>query len=538
MPAFRLSVPRLAFPRLTLPRLAFRPLVSLSLAFRPLAAFVVLALLVPLALVEPPPLLDWPNHLARGWLLAGGMDDPFLARVYAPRWAVIPNLATDMLLPPLLGVLPLPLAGGAVLALAVLLPVLGAVAYGRAVTGERSAWPLGAALVAYNGALLLGFINFAIALGLALLLAAGWVRWRSNPLAIPLVIPLVIPLACAGAAVLFLCHLAGLAVFLLLLAAHEGRAAWTGRRRPAALLVRLLAVLPVVAVPAALYAVSPLGPMAPAPAWGTAADKAAAVFLPFLGYWLPLDIASAAVAGLVLLSGLRRAPPEGKLALAVLALLFMLAPAEAKGGEHLDARFAVAFVFVAFAVARPAVAPRTLAALLAIVFMLRLGLLAGAWLDYRHDLAAFRAVIAAVPPGSRVFVAGVSPAEAPAYWRAAPRARRLADGTPMDAQLAALLPIERRAFWPFQFDNESQQPIATLPPFRDLALRVGAMPDSAALADPGRLCGFDYALLMDARGAPPPGLPPVADSAIATLYRLPPCLPLQPAPWDPSGPAP
>ena len=347
----------------------------------------------------------------------------------------------------------------------------------------------------------------------------------------------MIPLACAGAAVLFLCHLAGLAVFLLLLAAHEGRAAWTGRRRPAALLVRLLAVLPVVAVPAALYAVSPLGPMAPAPAWGTAADKAAAVFLPFLGYWLPLDIASAAVAGLVLLSGLRRAPPEGKLALAVLALLFMLAPAEAKGGEHLDARFAVAFVFVAFAVARPAVAPRTLAALLAIVFMLRLGLLAGAWLDYRHDLAAFRAVIAAVPPGSRVFVAGVSPAEAPAYWRAAPRARRLADGTPMDAQLAALLPIERRAFWPFQFDNESQQPIATLPPFRDLALRVGAMPDSAALADPGRLCGFDYALLMDARGAPPPGLPPVADSAIATLYRLPPCLPLQPAPWDPSGPA-
>jgi len=527
-----LTFPRLAFPRLAFPRLALLPL---AWVFLPLAAFVVLALLAPLALVEPPPLLDWPNHLARGWLLAGGVNDPFLAQVYGPRWAVIPNLATDMLFLLLLRVLPLPLAGGAVLALAVLLPVLGAVAYGRAVTGERSAWPLGAALVAYNGALLLGFINFLIALGLALLLAAGWVRWRP----IPLAIPLMIPLTCAGAAVVFLCHLAGLAVFLALLAVHEGRAAWPERRRPAAVLMRLASALPVVAVPAALYAVSPLGPMAPAPAFGTAADKAAAAFLPFLGYWLPLDIAAAAVAGLVLLSGLRRAPPEGKLALAVLALLFAIAPAAAKGGEHVDARFAVAFVFVAFAVARPAVAPRTLAALLAVVFTARLGLLAGAWLDDRQDLAAFRAVIAAVPPGSRVFVAGVSPAEAPSYWRAVPRARRLADGTPMDAQLAALLPIERRAFWPFLFDNESQQPIETLPPYRDLALRVGAMPDSGALSDPARLCGFDYALLMDAHGtAPPPGLPPVADSAVATLYRLPPCLSPCLSPCDPSGPAP
>jgi hypothetical protein len=479
-----------------------------------LAVLLAVALLAPLALVEPPPLLDWPNHLARGWLLGGGLDNPMLARMYAPRWAVIPNLATDLLLPPLLRILPLSVAGGMVLALAVLLPVLGAVAYGRAVARDRSAWPLGAALVAYNGALLLGFINFLIALGLALLLAASWVRWRS------------VPLACAGAAAVFLCHLAGVAVFLALLATHEGLAAWTERRRPVALLWRLLAVLPVLAVPAALYAVSPLGPMAPAADWGSAADKAGAAFLPFLGYSLPLDLAAAAVAVLVLLSGVRRAPPEGKLALAVLALLFAITPAAAKGGQHVDARFAVAFVFVAFAVVRPAVAPRTLAVLLAVVFTLRLGLLGDAWLDYRQDLAGFRAVIAVVPPGSRVFVAGVSPDEAPAYWRAIPRARRLADGQATGVHLAALLPIERRAFWPFLFDNDSQQPIATLHPYRDLALRVGSMPDSRALADPAMTCGFDYALLLDAHGAPtPPPLPLVADSAIAALYRLPRCDP-------------
>jgi len=57
-------------------------------------------------------------------------------------------------------------------------------------------------------------------------------------------------------------------------------------------------------------------------------------------------------------------------------------------------------------------------------------------------------------------------------------------------------------------------------------LRVGSMPDSRALADPAMTCGFDYALLLDAHGAPtPPPLPLVADSAIATLYRLPRCDP-------------
>lgn len=40
-----------------------------------LAVLLAVALLAPLALVEPPPLLDWPNHLARGWLLGGGLDN-------------------------------------------------------------------------------------------------------------------------------------------------------------------------------------------------------------------------------------------------------------------------------------------------------------------------------------------------------------------------------------------------------------------------------------------------------------------------------
>src|SRR5206468_3412952 len=122
----------------------------------------------------------YPNHLARATVLAFGATDPILSRMYAPRWAIIPNLGIDLVLPPLLRVLPMHVAGRIVIGFAVLLPVLGTIAYSRAVFGVRSLWPLASALVAYNATLLLGFLNFVASLGLALLLAAAWIVWRNR----------------------------------------------------------------------------------------------------------------------------------------------------------------------------------------------------------------------------------------------------------------------------------------------------------------------------------------------------------------------
>ncbi len=60
-------------------------------------------------------------------------------------------------------------------------------------------------------------------------------------------------------------------------------------------------------------------------------------------------------------------------------------------------------------------------------------------------------------------------------------ARRLSDGTVVDTHLPALLLIEHRAWWPFLFDNPSQQPIETREPFRALATRIDGSPDPIAL---------------------------------------------------------
>jgi hypothetical protein len=64
----------------------------------------------------------------------------------------------------------------------------------------------------------------------------------------------------------------------------------------------------------------------------------------------------------------------------------------------------------------------------------------------------------------------------------------------------ALLLIEHRAFWPFLFDNPSQQPVETRQPYRELADRARSIADHGTLAVPGKvdLCGFDYLLLLEA----------------------------------------
>ena len=127
-------------------------------------ALLCLILLAPLALVDMPPLLDYPNHLARAVVLAAGTSDPILSRMYAAHWAVIPNLGTDLVLPPLLHLLPVHLAGRIVVGISILLPVAGTIAYSRAVFGVYSPWPLASGLVAYNATLLLGFLNFVAAI--------------------------------------------------------------------------------------------------------------------------------------------------------------------------------------------------------------------------------------------------------------------------------------------------------------------------------------------------------------------------------------
>jgi hypothetical protein len=464
-------------------------------------ALLCVILLAPLALVDVPPLLDYPNHLARAVVLASADTDPILSSMYRPHWAIIPDLGIDLVLPPLLHVLPVHLAGRIVVGLSLLLPVVGVVAYSRATFGTWSVWPMASTLVAYNATFLLGFLNFVAAIGIALLLGAAWIAWRDRypkPMAI---------IANVGIIALFLCHLMGLLFFYVLIAGYELERLWSARKEPEVIFGRIGIIMPTIATPLVLYLVSPLAFISGGIEWTSAIDKFRQLVMPFSNYILPLDIiTAAAVAGVLLACVLTRhcrITLAGGVALAVTTIGFVGAPWALKGTYFFDTRFVILLGYLLFAAVQPIYETRPPAifatCLFAALFTMRMGVVGHAWHEHSRDVTDMRTVIASVPPGAHVMVAQVTPAAAPEYWRHVPLSRMLSFGLSLDTHLPALLLIERRAYWPFLFDNPSQQPVETLPPYRMLAEHADIVTNYRALAD---LCGYDHLLLLDAGGEP------------------------------------
>ena len=152
------------------------------------------------------------------------------------------------------------------------------------------------------------------------------------------------------------------------------------------------------------------------------------------------------------------------------------------------------FGFLLFAVVDPVKMPRqprrALATGLAVLFALRIAVVAEVWTEHWRDLAQLRAVIAAVPPGALVYVTNVPQDEAPAYWDAGPRSRRLSNTLRTDYHLPALLLIEHGAYWPVLFANPGQQPIRLRPAYAKLAREAHDIPPhDILLADPEQRIG-------------------------------------------------
>ena len=464
-----------------------------------LLALLSAALLAPLLIADVPPVLDYPNHLARFVLLAAGPDDPVLGRVFTPAWSIIPNLVTDVVAPPLLNLLPAHVAGRCLLASILLLNLAGVIALHRALFGRYSLWPLASGLVAYNSTFLLGFLNWGIASGLALLFAAAWLAWReARPLTTTV-------MATAASVILFFCHLMGVVFFLVLIGSAELHAMWTRRD----VLVRSASLLPVLAGPLFLAFLTPISTQPLATHRMSLQDKLIQVASPFINYDFTLDMFTAVLiyGGITLgiALGCLVLAPRAAAAVVVLIILYAVLPFDLMSASFVDTRIAIMLGFLAFAAVDPVWprAHRAIAVALALLFVVRMAVLADVWAGQRRDLAELRSVIAAVPPGALVYMTSVPQEEAPAYWDAGPHSRRLSNTLRSDFHLPALLLIERHAFWPILFANPTQQPIRLRPNYAELAREEHDIPSHAALvANPNNgtaaLRDFDFVLMLEA----------------------------------------
>ena len=487
------------------------------------------ALIGPLLIADVPPILDYPNHLARFVLLAAGPDDPVLGPIFTPHWAIVPNLASDVIGPPLLRLLPVHIAGRCLLAGVLLLNLAGVLALHRSLFGRRSFWPLAAGLVAYNSTFLLGFLNWQIGSGLAMLFAAAWFTWRERrPVA-------TVAAASAASVVLFFCHPMGLMFFLVLIGSAEAHAMRNGR----AVLVRSALLLPVLVGPILLSLLTALRNEPATADWMDLPAKLVQVVSPFVNYFFPLDAISALLVyggvALGVATGWLVLAPRCILAAAALAILYVAVPFNLKGTSFVDTRIAVMFGFLVFAAVAPARLPRqagrVIAAGLAALFAVRMTVVASVWMEQRRDLAELRSVIAAVPPGAKVYVTNVPREEAQTYWDTGPRSRLLSNILRTDYHLPALLLIERGAFWPLLFAIPAQQPIRLRPAYEKLAQEAHDIPSHAdLLADPDRgasaILDFDFVLLLedgadpDLAGFMPRCLALVSRTDFAALFRV------------------
>src|ERR1700732_5016053 len=129
----------------SLPRTGFFP-PRLTLSF----GFLLVAAALPVLFVKIPFLTDYPNHLARLFILAWGDQDRFLSTYYSVSWPIIPNLAVDMIVPPLARISGIYAAGKLFVLLIAVLTVSGTAALHFAVHRRPSAWPLVSFLFLYN----------------------------------------------------------------------------------------------------------------------------------------------------------------------------------------------------------------------------------------------------------------------------------------------------------------------------------------------------------------------------------------------------
>ena len=189
------------------------------------ALYAVLAAIAiyPVMSVTVPPLVDYPNHLARMHILSAWDSDSDLQKNYAVNWALGPNRAMDILLPPLARVFDVYDVGRVFVAMALLSLVAGTAALRKVVVGRVGLWPMLAFLLLYNHAVFWGFLNFTFTAGLALLGFSAWIALRDRSPGVRLSVFAIV------AVILFYGHLFGLLIYGLLVLGYE--LAWTWQRR-------------------------------------------------------------------------------------------------------------------------------------------------------------------------------------------------------------------------------------------------------------------------------------------------------------------
>lgn len=373
-----------------------------------LFAALLLAALWPILTTPVAPLADYVNHLARMRILADIADDPALAGVYTVKWALIPNLIMDLVVPRLAGLIGVYPAGQLYLVALVALLTGGPMVLYRALHGHWSPWPLAVVPFVYNGIFLFGLVNYLFGVGVAIWGAAAWIALADRPVVWRMALAgiLVVP-------VLFVCHLFAVGLFGMTIGAFELARLFERDRIDARAVIAGPGpvLVPFASVPVGLWLSPTLG-LANQMEWESVGK------LDGLGYVIQTysDLPDLAAAGLICGAmvwlarrGRLRLHPAGLVLLAGSLLVYLAMPRMLFGSWIADQRLPVAVAFLAVGFARMSPrSPRSSMVLAMAVLsagLIRFGDVTHHWRALGAEMEGFRQSVAMLPKGARILVA-------------------------------------------------------------------------------------------------------------------------------------
>lgn len=441
---------------------------------------------LPVLLTPIPAMVDYPNHLARMYILSQN-GTPGANPHYEVVWAFYPNLGMDLLVPQMARLMSVENATRLFLLLSQLLIVSGALLLEWARKGRIEFAGFAALAFLYCLPFSWGFVNFEFGLGLALWGIAVYLMLAEGPW------PLRFAANAIFVAALFVAHFFSLGIYGATLGLYE---LWRFRHQRTTYGI-VAARLGALAIPAlVLYGIMNLTA-------GAIGSEGTSWFLGFKPIW-PLRImngynmTAAAATGLTLAillyfatrRGVLKLDPAGIWLAIGLALLYVVIPSKLFGTSFVDLRVipAAALILPAFcSLSLPGRAWR-MAALAAIsgIILINLAVVFAVWLPYRADYAAIIASFQKIDRGSRILVGSTDDNGDPPF----------ADLTSYPMYYAPTLAVHYAgAFVPNLFTETGKQPVRARESVRRLAIPYGG-------PAPLNLLG------AIAAGQPPAGVPP------------------------------
>lgn len=366
-------------------------------------------LLLPLTVVEYPPFLDYPFHLARIQILHNWNTIPEFRQWYEIQSPILPNIGFDSVALVLANFMSVQTAGLVFIGLTNVVTLTGVIFLHRCLHSNLTLWPFVAAFLVYNWILIFGFMSYVFGVGLMLWGAGCWILLRRLGIWPRLLGGTLITV------VLFFCHLVPLALYGVFVAGYELQRSYGVAKTDVRAAVRDLVVgaLPFV-LPLALFWISRTaheeGLFSYSDPWPVV--KLLKLRMLLSADWV-LDLSLAVVGAIATLVvwryGTLRLAKSTALALLLLVIVYFAAPMAAFTGTYTDTRLPMVLAFMAIAAVQVDLNSAALryaaVTILALFLAARMLFMAVTWDDYCDQIEAVADSISVIPEKSMLFAA-------------------------------------------------------------------------------------------------------------------------------------